>query len=251
MKKVPLLAAALLAAAATFAQTSSGLLTFASPATLAHQPGTQGRSHTPSSAAAEPEKQHIYAQEIALARQKERKAEREAFREEAKEKKEHGKQVRKEQKEALTEMEASATALTETPENVLPQDQERPRKSKKDKSSRTEQEPSKEKGDNHGKAVNTVSREVAETGADKGQEVKEVASARRQRKPEKVDASGEVPVEAAAKVPRSAARPGRGAARGAVQGANTTVTKTTGGAVKAVKAAKPLKVGVGVKAGKN
>ncbi|ALI97966.1 hypothetical protein DC20_01985 [Rufibacter tibetensis] len=69
-------------------------------------------------------------------------------------------------------------------------------------------------------------------------EIKEVATAKRQDKPEKVSSAGR---------PQSAARPGRGAASSAV--------KAAGNVTKAVKATKPIKVGgVGVgriKVGKN
>ncbi|GGK67206.1 hypothetical protein ACD591_03080 [Rufibacter glacialis] len=83
----------------------------------------------------------------------------------------------------------------------------------------------------------------------KNQEVKEVATARRQGKPEKVASEGakELGSRGSAGRPQSAARPGRGAAAGAI--------KAAGNATKAVKAGKPVKVGgVGVgriKVGKN
>ncbi|WP_207435851.1 hypothetical protein [Sabulibacter ruber] len=80
------------------------------------------------------------------------------------------------------------------------------------------------------------------------QKVKEVATAKRQEKPEKVSGNAEVnAVETArssAGRPRSAARPGRGAVGNAV--------KSAGNVTKAAKAVKPVKVGVGrLKVGKN
>ncbi|WP_205503010.1 hypothetical protein [Rufibacter psychrotolerans] len=82
-------------------------------------------------------------------------------------------------------------------------------------------------------------------------DVKKVATARRQGKPEKVEAGAEV--NARAKAPRSAARPGRGAAR-AVRSGASSATKSVGNAVKATKPVKVGgKVGVGpvIKPGKN
>ncbi|WP_125077610.1 hypothetical protein [Rufibacter latericius] len=80
------------------------------------------------------------------------------------------------------------------------------------------------------------------------QEVKEVATAKRQQKPRKVsEDAGQVTRGGFAGRPQSAARPGRGAAGSAA--------KVTGKVTKTVKAAKPVKVGgVGVgriKVGKN
>jgi hypothetical protein len=81
------------------------------------------------------------------------------------------------------------------------------------------------------------------------QGVKEVATAKRQEKPEKVSEEKENGVSAArnsAARPQSAARPGRGAA--------SSVVKAAGNATKGVKVVKPVKVGVGlgpIKVGKN
>ncbi|GAA4315975.1 hypothetical protein [Nibribacter koreensis] len=97
--------------------------------------------------------------------------------------------------------------------------------------------------DTHGQKVKAAAQGVAEGTDKKGQEVKEVASAKRQQKPEKVEAGTEVDVEV--KAPKSAARPGRGAAR-AVQGSTNAATKAVGNAAKAVK---PVKVGGKVGAG--
>ncbi|QHL87118.1 hypothetical protein GU926_06615 [Nibribacter ruber] len=128
-----------------------------------------------------------------------------------------------------------------------------------DKAKAEKKEVSKEKAsdktqkeqDNHGKKVKATAQQAKEDSKEKGQDVKEVASAKRQEKPEKVEAGAKAEVEV--KAPRSAARPGRGAAR-AVQGSAAGATKAVGNAAKA---AKPVKVGgkVGVgsviKVGKN
>ncbi|WP_192821500.1 hypothetical protein [Rufibacter sp. LB8] len=150
------------------------------------------------------------------------------------------------QAEATSAVESTSPAysgtmqvLVETPDAHLPQDQEKPAKTKKDKADQEQKEkPGRKAKEEKAKKA----KETAEAGAEKGQDVKEVATAKRQTKPEKVDATA----DGAAKAPKSAARPGRGAARGVVKGAANTVTKTTG---KPAKAVKPVKVGGGVGAG--
>ncbi|MGV3539983.1 MAG: hypothetical protein ACO1OQ_09240 [Rufibacter sp.] len=286
MKKLTLVAAALFAAATSFAQTSASTNTVPSAQATANQHGktVSAAAHSTTSASVETENKGEYMREVAQEKKGELKENKEAAKQLAKERKEQAKQLKKEQKEAaqaqlgsfteaaqntqtdataslkaegkyaqknsarqadlVTEaaLHGSAFAEAETPEVALPQDQEKPKKAEKGRTT----EKTKKDQENHGKTVSTVAKETLEAGKEKGQEVKEVASAKRQSKPEKVDASTDVDGSTTVKAPKSAARPGRGAARGAVQGTTNTVTKTVGNATKAVK---PVKVGGGVGVG--
>ncbi|AMM50089.1 hypothetical protein TH61_01340 [Rufibacter sp. DG15C] len=212
-----------------------------------------------------------------VARSKKDEASKEA-KELAKETKAQAKQIQQEQKEAakakaqeLSETDAAIASTAQINQDASLEDgalatdgstvlfaSAQGKGQDKDKAKSDKKDAPKEKADktkkeveNHGQKVKAAAQEATEGTKEKGQEVKEVASAKRQQKPEKVEAGAEVDVEV--KAPKSAARPGRGAAK-AVQGTTTAATKTVGNAAKAVKPVKVGgKVGVGsiIKVGKN
>ncbi|AKQ46109.1 hypothetical protein TH63_11475 [Rufibacter radiotolerans] len=93
--------------------------------------------------------------------------------------------------------------------------------------------------DKQGKKVSNTARETQEEGQEKGQTIKEVATAKRQSKPEKVSGDVDLSLKGSAARPQRAARPVKGGATGAV--------KAAGNAAKAVR---PVKVGGAVGVGK-
>jgi hypothetical protein len=111
----------------------------------------------------------------------------------------------------------------------------RKKKAERARQEEADQDQARKEKDGQGRKVSSTARETQEEGQDKGQTIKEVATAKRQSKPEKVD----LPGKGSAARPQSAARPVRGAAIGAVKAAN--------GAAKAVR---PVKVGGAVGVGK-
>ena len=267
MKKLTFIILVLFTGNATYAQATTD-----KSATSSHGKTVSAAAHTSVSADASVDAASKGEYVSQVARSKKDEASKEA-KEVAKEAKAQAKQVKQEQKEAAkanlqelsdTEAAVSSTAQinqeTSLEESALTSDGSAglfatvqgkgQDKAKSDKKDAPKDKTSKEL-DNHGQKVKAAAQGIVDGTAKKGQEVKEVASAKRQAKPEKVEAGVDMDVEV--KASKSAARPGRGAAR-AVQGTTTAATKTVGNAAKAVKPVKVGgKVGVGsvIKVGKN
>lgn len=240
MKRLTLVAAVLFSTAAAFAQTTDP-----QPSTANHH-GQRVSAAAQVSASTDVASHGEQVRQIAQQKKEETK-------ETAKAQKEQAKRWKKEQQEAAkadkkVEAEIDSETSIQTPGRAPDQDQQKPKKDKKDKTQKPEKADKEEKSssENHGATVSGTAQSTLETGSAKGQAIKEVATAKRQNKPEKVDAASEVRADATVRSPKSAARPGRGAARGVVQG----TTKATGNAKgNVVKTAKPVKVGVGAGAG--